>query len=260
MTVGVRYCFFCYKTLAITAFCMGVAGCTIGPDYRKPETSSPTAYRFGGESKTAPVLAKDWWTIFGDPELNQHVEAALAANQDLASAVARFDESRALLGVARSSEYPNASIDPFYARSQPSNIVALSPALIKSLYVIPAEVGYEVDFWGRVRRSVNAARAQLASNADEVATVRLSLAADTTIAYLLLRSDDREVAVLQQTLKIRDDALQLAERRADAGAVGDIDVVRARADRALTEADLKEVQRRRELTLHAMAVLEGRMA
>jgi len=237
-----------------------VAACTTGPVYRAPEDEAPAAYRFadGGEAR---FPAAGWWTLFGDAELDRHIEAVLQANPNLTLALARFDESRALLGVTRADELPSVAFDPLAARARTSGTVSNRlPALDTTLYRVPFDAAYEIDLWGRVRHSVAAAQAQLQGSADAIAAMRLALSADAASTYFSIRSSDREIDVLERTLGLRRDALQLAERRAHAGTVGDLDVVRARADLAQTEADLIDSRRRRELAQHALAVLEDRNA
>jgi len=237
-----------------------VAACTTGPAYRAPEDEAPAAYRFadGGEAR---LPAAGWWTLFGDAELDRHIEAVLQANPNLTLALARFDESRALLGVTRADELPSVAFDPLAARARTSGTVSNRlPALDTTLYRVPFDAAYEIDLWGRVRHSVAAAQAQLQGSADAIAAMRLTLSADAASTYFSIRSSDREIDVLERTLGLRRDALQLAERRAHAGTVGDLDVVRARADLAQTEADLIDSRRRRELAQHALAVLEDRNA
>jgi len=237
-----------------------LAGCTLGPSYEPPRPVSPAAYNLNRNTGAMPE-AGNWWTLFGDPELTQHVAATLAANQDLALAVARYDESRALLGSTRASAKPGVSFDPSVSHIRTSGTEVNPLPNLEGWHVsLPIDASYEIDLWGRVRHEITAARAQLESSADLVSTIRLSLAADTASTYLLLRSADREIAVLAQTVAVREDAMRLARRRVDAGAAGDADVIRAQADLALTRADLDDVQRRRELALHVLAVLEGRNA
>jgi multidrug efflux system outer membrane protein len=238
-----------------------MSACMVGPDYKPPSSSHPAAFRFSASDTSSANLPSDWWTMFGDAELDRHIGAVLASNQNLAFALARYDESRALLGVARAGEFPAVSLDPSYARIRTSFTVDDAfPVRDITLNQVPLDLSYEIDFWGRVRRTVAAAQAQIESVGDAVADLRLSLAAATATLYFSVRSADREIGVLSQTVKVREDARQLAERRARAGVVGDIDVVRARADLALTRADLDEAQRRRETALRALAVLENRNA
>lgn len=247
------------RVLVLALLVAGLGGCVVGPDYQRPDTPVPAAWK-QGPAATAP-LPDAWWNLFGDDELDRHVAATLAANQDLAGALARFDRSRALLGVARADEFPDVSFAPAYSRARTSgNVSNALPALETTLWQAPIEVAYEVDLWGRVRRSVEAAGAEVQGNADAIAAVRLSLAASTVSTYLSLRSSDREIAILARTVGLREDELSLADRRARAGVVGDLDVLRARAELSQTRADLADARRRRDNLEHALAVLEARNA
>lgn len=244
----------------VLALCVaGLGGCVVGPDYQRPDTPVPAAWK-QAPPVSAP-LPDAWWNLFGDDELNRHVAATLAANQDLAGALARFDQSRALLGVARADEFPDVSFDPAYSRARTSGTITNRfPVLETTVWEAPVDVAYEVDLWGRVRRSVEAAGADLQGSADAIAQVRLSLAASTVSTYLSLRSSDREIDVLSRTVGLREDELSLADRRARAGVVSDLDVLRARAELSQTRADLSDARRRRDNLEHALAVLEARNA
>lgn len=246
---------------ALVALAAGLAGCVVGPDYHRPDTPAPAAWRNAPAAAAPASIPDDWWTVFGDDELGRHVAATLAANQDLAGALARYDQSRALLGVARADEFPDVALDPAYARARTSgNVSNRLPELETTLWRVPVDVAYEVDLWGRVRRSVEAAGADVQGSADTIAALRLSLAASTASTYFSLRSTDRDIDVLARTVSLREDALRLADRRAHAGVVGDLDVLRARADLTQTRADLADAHRRRDNLEHALAVLEARNA
>ncbi|MDR6937637.1 efflux transporter outer membrane subunit [Luteibacter sp. 3190] len=247
------------KHVMLAAGLACLAGCVVGPDYLRPDAPAPAAWH-DAPAAGAP-LPDAWWTLFGDEELSRHVESTLAANQDLAGALARYDQSRALLGVARADEFPNVTLDSAYARGRTSGTVDNRlPMLETTLWRVPVDAAYEVDLWGRVRRSVEAAGAEVEGNADTIAALRLSLAASTASTYLSLRSTDRDIDVLVRTVGLREDALQLADRRAKAGVVGDLDVLRARADLTQTRADLADARRSRDNLEHALAVLEARNA
>jgi multidrug efflux system outer membrane protein len=248
------------RPLATVVLVAGLAGCVVGPDYQRPDRPAPAAWK-QAPATTAIAVPDAWWTLFGDPGLDAHVQATLAANQDLAGALARYDQSRALLGVARADQYPDVSFDPAFQRGRSSGKVSNAlPTLETTVWRAPVDVAYEVDLWGRVRRSVEAAGADLQGSADAIADARLSLAASTVSTYLSLRSTDRDIDVLVRTVTLRQDELSLADRRARAGVVGDLDVLRARAELTQTQADLADTRRRRDSLEHALAVLEGRDA
>jgi multidrug efflux system outer membrane protein len=208
------------------------------------------------------VLSADgWWKLFGDDELDRHVDATLAANQDLAVAIARYDESSALLGFAQAAQLPSAKLGTAFGRARTSGTVTDPfPVLLGNYYEVPATFSYEVDFWGRVRHSVALAQASMQAEAYSVSNLRLALAAQATAAYIKLRAEDRDIAVLIDTVKLRQQALDLTNERARIGNIGDLDVARARAQLAETQADLKDATRTREDTVHALAVLENKSA
>lgn len=238
-----------------------LAACTVGPDYRPPEHPSPAAYDDTAGQGDDTHIPRDWWKAFGDPQLDALIEQTLAANADLGIALARHDEARAALGVARADEFPLIDTAPSATRARTSATTANPlPRKLATTYGVPFDLAYEVDLWGRVRRSVASAAAQLDASADTLDALRLSLAADTTTSYLQLRAYDREAVVLEDTLRLREDQLKLTENRARVGVTTDLDAIRARGDLAGAHADLDDIQRRRALTLHALAVLGGRDA
>lgn len=247
------------RPLMLAFLLAGTSGCVVGPDYQRPDAAAPPSWK-DTPAETA-ALPDAWWTLFGDDELGRHVEATLAANQDLAVALARYDQSRALLGVARADEFPQVDFNPAFGRARTSGTVFNRlPVLETTIWRAPVDVAYEVDLWGRVRRSVEAAGADVEGSADTVAALRLSLAAASASTYLSLRSTDRDIDVLTRTVRLREDALQLAERRARSGVVGDLDVLRAQADLSQTRADLADARRSRDNFENALAVLEARNA
>ncbi|MET0935060.1 MAG: efflux transporter outer membrane subunit [Luteibacter sp.] len=249
------------RPLVLAVLAASLAGCVVGPDYQRPDRPAPAAWKQVPAPTAAIAVPDGWWTLFGDAELDRHVQATLAANQDLAGALARYDQSRALLGVARADEFPDVTLDPQYARARTSGKVFNAlPSLETTVWRAPVDVAYEVDLWGRVRRSVEAAGADMEGSADAIADARLSLAASTASTYLTLRSTDRDIDVLVRTVALRQDELGLADRRARAGVVSDLDVLRARAELSQTQADLADARRRRDSLETSLAVLEGRDA
>ncbi len=238
-----------------------LASCAVGPDYRKPKQSAPEHYQFDQPSGEAGVPGGDWWTVFNDRRLDQLVDRVLSSNQDLAVALARFDETRGLLGVTKADEYPSLLLAPSYARARTSADVGNPfPHLNTTLYSVPASVAYEVDLWGRVRRSVASAQAQLEASRDAVDSLRISLAAEAASEFLQVRSYDSEIDVLERTVVLRQQSLDLVAGRFHAGVVNALDVARARTDLETTKAELEDTRRRRELVAHGLAVLSDQNA
>lgn len=258
--------------LGALAAALVLAGCSLAPTYKVPET--PTAATFkeadaaateGAQWKTAtPAEGQqrgDWWTVFGDAELARLIEAANAHNQDLAAAAARLKQARAFTGATEADMYPqlSAGFDP--TRTQPS---AASQGLPDGTRVSPQTVykarlfaNYELDLFGRVASSVNAARAEEKGAEDLYRSVQLALQADTAQAYFALRTLDSDRELLNATIKLREDSLSLLRKRYEAGETTDLDPARAESELGTARADLAGIERRRANQEHALAVLTG---
>ncbi|MDB5323253.1 MAG: efflux system, outer rane lipoprotein NodT family, partial [Phycisphaerales bacterium] len=166
--------------------CTVLTSCMVGPNYRRPNLEVPTGFASATTRPTTqPVLGRDWWTLFGDPTLTKLEEDAVKANTDLQAAVARVAQARAAARVTQSQFYPVVTLDPSIQRSRSSGTLntssgqsvtsngttvsrsSSSSARTTTVARIPFDVSYEVDVWGRVRRSVEAAVAQVRANEDD---------------------------------------------------------------------------------------------
>ncbi|EYS88721.1 RND transporter [Cupriavidus sp. SK-4] len=258
--------------LATLAAALILAGCSLAPTYKVPETATVPAFKEaeaaqaeGAQWKTAtPAEGQhrgDWWKIFGDAELDRLIDAAGSSNQDLAIAAARLKQARAFTGAAEADLYPQLSVGLDPTRSQPS---AASQGLPDGTRVSPQTVlkarafaSYELDLFGRVASSVNAARAEGEAAEDLYRSVQLALQADVAQAYFALRTLDSERDLLNATIRLREDALSLLKKRYDAGETTDLDPARAEAELGTARADLAGIERRRANQEHALAVLTG---
>ncbi len=259
------------------AICLG-GGCMVGPDYHRPSavgtnampaTFSCDAGTNAGEWKLAAPSAHvprgQWWREFGDAELDRLEGLADADNQDLAAAVARFDEAQALVNVARADLFPQVQFDPSYVRqrtsyNQPSNGKAASISPTYHTFLAQLQAGWEVDLWGRVRRQVQAARAQLGASADDLAGARLAIQAELATDYFTLRALDSEYEVLERTVVSYRRSLELTVNRRKGGIASDLDVSQAQTQLRTTEAQLPAVRLQRKKLLHAIAVFCGQPA
>jgi len=258
--------------LATLAAALVLAGCSLAPTYKVPET--PTASTFkeadaaaaeGAQWKTAtPAEGQhrgDWWKVFGDADLDRLIEAANAHNQDLAAAAARLKQARAFTGATEADLYPQLSVGLDPTRSQPSAASQGLPdgARVPAQTVLKARAfaSYELDLFGRVASNVNAARAEEKGAEDLYRSVQLALQADTAQAYFALRTLDSDRELLNATIKLREDALSLLRKRYDAGETTDLDPARAEAELGTARADLAGIERRRANQEHALAVLTG---
>src|SRR5258707_741050 len=211
-----------------------LAGCAVGPRYAKPSVPmapTDTFKEFDGWKTAQPsdqINRGNWWEIFGDPQLNPLEEQVTVSNQDLKVAEARFREARALVRFNRSAQFPTISAGPGISAVRDSAHRPYLPSTHNTAdFVLPFDLSYEVDVWGRVRRTVFAAREEAQATAGDLQTVNLSLHADLALDYFELRSADAQKWLLDDTVKAYGDALQLTINRFDGGAAPKSDMAQA---------------------------------
>jgi multidrug efflux system outer membrane protein len=259
--------------LATIAFLALFAGCAVGPNYKRPEaTTIPPSYASSTEgwkiAQPEGQLPKgNWWEIFGDAELNHLEIQSIGANQQLKVAVAQFAESRAQLNIARAEFFPTVDFAGSGVRQRISpnqpDVLSGTPIGKSSTYnnfIAPFELGYEVDLWGRVRRSVESARAQTQASEDDMEGVKLSIQTEVAEDYFSLRTLDEQTEVIYSNIYVFRKALQLTTNLRSGGAVSDLDVAEAEAVLKTTEAELPSVALQRAQYQHALAVLVGQAA
>lgn len=244
-------------TLGVTTALL--AGCTVGPNYKRPVVATPTTWKEATITTNATVFPPEWWQVFNDTELDSLETQAVEANQDLKRAVAHVTEARALARVSQADLYPNLSANGGYTRSRLSENRANAPQQGFESDDLSGsfDLSFELDLWGRVRRSVEAAKADATAAATDLEVVLLTLTADVARNYYQLRSLDNERQVIEATIALRKDTVQLQETRSQAGLINEVDVTRARTELANVEAELHAITRRRAQVEHALAVLCG---
>jgi multidrug efflux system outer membrane protein len=250
---------------ALAATLAGSLGClSLAPEHRRPDLPLPEAWSGADGAGTAPAgeIPDDWWRLFGDPALDALVDEALAANQDLAAAVARVDEARALAGLARADRFPELTLDASGSRTQFSGDNPQIPPGVPrefDVYRAALAVSWELDFWGRLRSASEAARAELLATEQARRSVRLTVAAETASAYFDLLALDRQRRVTIDTLGTRTEAARLQGLRFDAGTISELDLAQARAEVAAAEATVPAIDRLRRQAENRLAVLLGRI-
>jgi len=245
-----------------------LAGCVVGPHFQPPVSVLPATWRDQDQAtSSSQPLAMNWWTMYGDKTLDELQRRALSANQDLKQAVARVDENRAHLRVAKSARYPTLNLGTSYERtrssensSQAGNAAGGQISLEQDSFRATMDGSYELDLWGKVRRAVESAAAQSAAVEAARDTVLLNLTTDVAENYFNLRSLDAEIVVLEHTLSLRKKALAVNQSRLDTGAALVADVSQAETELADVQSDLSEARRRRILFCNGLAVLCGEPA
>ncbi|GAC1602395.1 MAG: efflux transporter outer membrane subunit [Hymenobacter sp.] len=228
-------------------------------------TAADTTTKVAPQQLPTPPTETAWWAIFNDPVLTQLEEQALAQNFTAQAALARVDQARARLQVADSYRSPEVTLNPSAYRTQLSGLRPVpfdvpARAVTQMQYYVPLNVSYEVDVWGRIRRNIQAARADAAAADADVQAVRLSLTADAATYYFNLRGLDAELAVLDSARLARVQNVQLTQARFQAGVDNEIGLRRAETELATIEASLLDLTRQRAGVAAALATAVGQPA
>ena len=261
-----------YKRLLHAAASVLLASCTVGPNYVRPETPLTRAYKeplpqgyedVGAWRPAHPSddrLRANWWELFGDEQLNALERQIAMANQDLKVAEARFREARALVGYARAAEFPTIGVGSEIRSLRDSSnqpYFPLPSSHATGDFALPADLSYEVDLWGRIRRSVVAAGEAAQASAADVESVKLSLHAELAVDYFELRSADAQQRLLEDTVSAYNDSLQLTRARLDGGVSPESDVAQAKTQLDTARVQATDIAVRRAQYEHAIAVLIG---
>lgn len=237
-----------------------LGACATAPQSTTPPVALPAAYAGAAAAGSTAPLSSDWWTLFGDPALTRLVEAALTRNVDLRSAVARIDETAAVLGLARAAQWPSLDAGASATRSRVSTLngqPAPAGGAESTSHRLALSTSFELDLWGRLRNADSAAAAQLLAAQHARDTVRLAVAGSTAQLYFALRALDAQSAVVAEQWQARRDSLQIVDKRLAAGSASTLEQAQARAALAATAALRPELQRQRALLAHQLGALTG---
>ncbi|MCJ0973121.1 efflux transporter outer membrane subunit [Pseudomonas sp. PS1] len=241
-----------------------LGACTLGPDYQRPAVPIASEFKQAEGWKIAvpsDVQQRgDWWTLYGDAELDALVARLNVSNQNLAAAEAQYRQARALVRGARSRLFPTfgagASATRSGSGSGSSSTVTQSSGISEN-YDAGLDASWELDIWGRLRRGLEANRANMQASAADLAAVRLSLQSELVQTYLQLRVTDEQQRLLDQTVAAYERSLRLTENQYRAGIVPRSDVSQALTQLRSTQAQALDVQWQRAQLEHAIAVLVG---
>lgn len=262
------------RPIVILAVSLPLAACRVGPQYARPAApmapafKEPLATNFNAEDGWKPSqpgdakLKGNWWTLFDDPQLNQLEAQIDPANQTLKQAEANFAAARAAVHFNRAAEAPTVSADATVGAVRVSkNQPYLNPSYANGgdgYFNLPIDLNYEIDLWGRIRRTVAQARAQAQASAADLETSRLSLHAELAMDYFNLRAADAQHQLLDDTVKEYQAALQLTEDRYNGGASPLSDVSQARTQLQVAQVQNTNVAIQRAAYEHAIATLIGK--
>ena len=249
--------------------------CATGPKYSRPTAPTPPAYKELAPGVTTPAgewkaatpseqaLRGKWWEIFSDPQLNLLEERVDVSNQNLKVAEAQFRQARAVVRINRAGLYPTISAGPSITAEQTSQR-APSPSLKAGQtvgdYILPFDLSYEVDAWGRVHHTVDAAREGAQASAADLETIRLSLHAELAFDYFELRGLDAQKNLLDSTIVAYQKALDLTTNRYNGGLAAKSEVAQAETQLESTQAQAIDLDVQRAQFEHAVALLVGEPA
>jgi multidrug efflux system outer membrane protein len=244
---------------AAALWAASIAGCALGPDYRRPEIAAPAVYRFESGAAADSVADAGWWRVYQDPVLQALIREGLADNFDVRIAAARIDQARAALGSAHLQQLPQLSVNAAATR-QRTSVYELPPGTpaVNNVFVLDGSLSYEIDFWGKYRRATEAARAQLLQSGYAKQDVMAGLVASVATAYFTLQTLDDQLAITRRTVETRQKFVDLTQAQHDRGTVSELDVATAQAQLAIAKANMPELKLLIGQTEDQLSVLLGR--
>jgi NodT family efflux transporter outer membrane factor (OMF) lipoprotein len=254
-----------FALLGFLVLAFVISGCTmVGPDYIKPAAPEPQEWL---ESTGSKIESKDadfsaWWTVFNDPTLDALVKSAYEQNLTLQSTGIRILEARAQLGIAIGNQYPQtqqATGDVTAERTSLNLPNAASAERFAYVYDMGFDAAWELDFWGKFRRAVQAGVADLQASIADYDDNLVFLTSEVARTYITLRSSEERLAVAYSNVKIQTESLRLAQAQFDAGAVTELDVFQSRALLRSTEATIPGFESEIRQAKNALAILLGKL-
>lgn len=246
-------------------------GCTVGPDHHTPEVAVPA--RFGAATRpAAPVDLAHWWTTFNDPQLDSLVAHAVEGNLDLKLAESRIREARALRGIVAADAWPGVNANGSFRRSRMSENAFdtgqgsggqnfggfAGPGDTTNLWQAGFDAAWEIDVFGGVRRSVEAAEADISARIEDRRDALVTLLAEVARNYLELRGYQQQIEIARRNVIIQQEAADVAASKARLAGGSELDVARAQAQVASTQSLIPQLEALRDQSAHRLAVLLGR--
>jgi multidrug efflux system outer membrane protein len=249
-------------------FFASTAFAQVGPNYKRPESATPGRYKgvTWREGRPAAHLSKgEWWRVYKDAKLNDLMARATANNQQLKGAIARFDQARAVARMARADFYPVITAPITAERQRTSENMASAMPLNGLSYEGPSysallDVSWEIDLFGKLRRTAEGSRADAAASADAMHNVLLGLQADVATNYFKIRALDTEMRLVREAIGFRREAYNIAKGRVDAGAGSELEQAQSETEVATAEAETSGLQAQRDQLENVIAILLGENA
>jgi outer membrane protein, multidrug efflux system len=245
-----------------------LAGCSVGPNYHRPDAPTPAAWKAEGPWRPGDprdqIPKGEWWKIFGDADLNALESQAVSANFTVQASVAKLEQARALARISTAALFPQASVGGFAGASRvsgnrPANVAPFS-ALTQGNFAIPFSVSWEPDLYGRIHRGIVSAQAAYQASGADLENVRLATSSELAGDYFSLREIDAEVGVLEGTVKSFERGMELVQQRANGGVASGLDVAQEQTLLDATRAQAILLRQQRIQFEDAIATLTGQPA
>ena len=253
--------FFTNLFLTVMTFLVFIAGCTVGPDYDRPDINLPSKWKQQPLSREIPVELKQWWTVLDDPVLEELIELAGRGNPDLKAALVHIDESRAMRDYSAGFYSPRVDFGARYSKIRDTENTAFSfPGQLTDpydMYSVGFDASWEIDLFGQIKRTVESAQASLQAAIDNYNDVMITLFAEVARNYVELRTIQERLRYTRQNIKSQRDTLKLAEDRFKAGLTPELDVAQARLNLANTESEVPALLMAKSQGVNRIAVLLG---
>lgn len=240
--------------LSVLSLIIYLAGCKVGPDYEQPQLDSPEAFRFDNEL-TDTIINLQWWELFQDPVLDTLIAIALEENKDVLQAAARIEAARANVGYTRADAFPTINVAAGASRG---NYSGMKTDVGNNFYAFP-ELVWEIDFWGKYRRSTEAAKAELMSSEFARRTTQMSLISSVVSTYFQLLDDMSKYEISKSTFDSRDSGTHIIQLRFDYGTVPEIDLNQAQIQQAIAAASIPVYRRYIAYDQSTLSILLGRL-
>jgi multidrug efflux system outer membrane protein len=249
------------RLAAIALFSLSLAGCMVGPDYRRPTVETPQSWRIA-EKEAQDLVNTLWWEQFNDPMLNELIGIALQENKDLLIATARVEESRGRYAVARSPLFPQIGTGVSAGRQRSTEqgqvpLPATAPNPVDQ-YKASFAASWEIDFWGKYRRASESARANLISTEEGRRSVILALIASVAGAYVNLRDLDRQLEIAQRTAKLREESFKIFTLRFQGGLISELELSQVQSEYEQALATIPAIEKAIAQQEAALSLLLGR--
>ena len=269
MNPPIRNAFLGAMAAAVVAL-LTLQGCTtVGPDYKEPVIEMPDAWSEKISRQVAlgsGASLQNWWTVFGDPQLNELIERARKENLDLKVAVSRVRESRAILAITRGEKLPLVNAGANASRTKLSDDGPLQQVAptggfdSQSLFQLGVDAVWEIDVFGQVRRTIEAAGDSYQASVEDYRDVMVTLFAEVALAYVDVRATQQRILYARENIEAQSESLALARARYDSGLSSRLDVAQAAANLAVTQATLPSLELSLNQSLNRLAVLLGENA